>query len=218
MTKLRQAKYLIFLAVLSELVILTDSLAMWISRLISSDIILQGVISYIFIYVFWISGIFVIRRLYRKNEVLHFSYTEKPTGKYIVFGILLLAVSFTVSYINWGGFKVYLELLYGIQNGGTALGIAQFIAQYVYYFLETILFFNIIKYSQRAGELLFGNDKIPYGGIVAAATWGLLHIIFHGVIDGLTTTFIALLMGVAYLVMRKNPKYAFILIFLMFIL
>ncbi len=218
MTKQRLVISYIYLAFLSELVILTDALSVWISSLFTSDIVLRGVVSFILIYVFWISGIFIIHKLYKNNESLHFYHDEKPTYKHLLLGILILAISFTVSYINWGDFKIVSELMYGIRNMGTGIGIAYFIAQYIYYFLEVILLFNIIKFAQQAGELLFDKIKIPYGGIALSLLWGLYHIIPHGIIDGLTTTFFAFLMGIAYLVMRKNQRYAFLLILLIFIL
>lgn len=141
-----------------------------------------------------------------------------PTAKHLLFGLLLLAISFAVSFISWNGFKAFEELMGGIRNAGLGLGIAYFITQYIYYFLEAMLFFNIIKYSQQAGELLFNKGSIPYGGIALAILWGLPHIIFQGVVNWIIITVLSLLMGIAYLVMRKNPKAAFILILLMFLL
>lgn len=85
-------------------------------------------------------------------------------------------------------------------------------------FFRSNAFFNVIKYSQQAGELLFNKGSIPYGGIALAILWGLPHIIFQDVFNGIIITVLSLLMGIAYLVMRKNPKAAFILILLMFLL
>lgn len=218
MTKQKQAISLLLLAVLSQLVILTDVLSGWIIRSFTTDMVIQRIASVALACVFWATGVFIIRKLYNNNKALHFSHTEKPTVKHMLFGLLFLAFSFTVSYISWGGLKVVAELMGGITNAGVGLGIVYFILQYLYYFLETVLFFNIIKYSQQAGELLFNKAAIPYGGIALAALWGLPHIIFQGVINGLTITFLAFLMGIAYLVVRKHPKTAFVLILLMFIL
>lgn len=218
MTKRRKSISYLLLAVLAEIIIFTDSLALWLSRLMTADIVLQSVIGFVLTYIFWGLGIWTLRKLYKRNEALHFTNTEQPTHKQLLFGLLLLAISVAISYTSWGGFKVALELMNGIKNGGAGLGIAYFIAQYVHYFLEVVLFFQLIKYAQKAGESLFGKEKIPYGGIALAVLWGLPHILFHGVVDGLTTTLIAFLMGIAYLAVRKNPSYAFPLIFLMFIL
>lgn len=214
----RKAMYLLFLAVLTQAFIFTDNLAMWISNLISSELVIQGVLGFGLSYVFWISGIFTVRKLYKNNEAIHFNHTEKPTANHLLLGFLLLVACFTISYISWSGFKVVKELMSCIRSVGTGLGIAYFIAQYVYYFLEVMLFFNIIKYAQQAGEVYFKNKSFPYGSIALAIFWGLGHILFHGLIDGLVTTVSAMLMGVAYLALRKNPRYAFVLIFFMFIL
>ncbi|MCL1820233.1 MAG: hypothetical protein FWG36_06220 [Oscillospiraceae bacterium] len=209
--------WLIF-AIAAEAVIKTDAFAVWIARLITSDMVMQGIIRYPLEYLFWISGILFIRAYYRRKPEIHFSYKETLSAGNILAGIFLLAVSITISYISWDGFKIYKELTGSINAVGFGLGIANFTAQYFYYFLEAILMTIIVAFSQEAGEALFKPRWIPWGGISLAVLWGLSHIVGHGITDGLTTTFSALFYGSAILAMKKNSKLTFILIFLMFIL
>lgn len=131
---------------------------------------------------------------------------------------MLFLVTLIISLISWGGFKVVKELLYGVENIGIGLGIIRFAIQYIYYFLEVILMVTIISLSQETWDSYFPHKTIPFGGIVLAVVWGQIHIAFHGVLDGTITTICALLYGCAFLAMKKNIKYAFLLIFFMFIL
>lgn len=69
---------------------------------------------------------------------------------------VLLAISVVISFINWNGFKLVKEFLHN--------GWLKFIFQYIYYLFETILFTLIILFAQRAGEVWFKKDNIPWGG------------------------------------------------------
>lgn len=217
MCKNKQAGKLLLLSVLSEAVVLTDSLAIFISKAITKNIIIRYGLFFLLTYIFWITGIICIRRLYKKQYDIQVEYCQRPDRIQVLTGLLLLIVITIIDCINWHGFKVAIELMHGIKNGGTFFGIAYFVVQYFYYFLETIFIVMIISFSQEAGTMLFKKKNIPYGGIVLAVIWGLDHIIFHGVVDGLTTTATAVLYGFAFLAMNKNKKYAIPLIFLMFI-
>lgn len=206
------------LAIFSEAVISTDSLAMFISGSISKNIVIKGAISFLLIYILWCTGIALIHYFYKNQIDIKFEYNQKPSRSQITAGLLLLVITIIISYINWGGFKVTIELMNGIPNGKIGLGIAYFALQYLYYFLEAFLMVMILSFAQEAGVALWGNHNIPYGGIILAIIWGLLHIVFHGVVNGLTTTACAILYGYAFLAMNKNIKYAFPLVFLMFVL
>lgn len=214
----KKAGKLLLIAILSELVTLTDALAAPISGLFSQNTAIKGALTFIFVYIFWWTGIVLIRNFHKKQSDIQFQYNEKPSRVQLLIGFLLLAVTVIISFNNWGGFKVEKELMYGIHNGGIGLGIAYFLAQYFYYYIETVLMVMILSFAQEAGTIIWGKKNIPYGGIVLAIVWGLIHIAFHGVADGLTSTLYAILYGCAFVVMNKNNKYALPLIFFMFIL
>jgi len=124
---------------------------------------------------------------------------------------LLLVVSITFSVYNWNGLKVLKEFAYN--------GWLKFIFQYIYYAVETILVVLIIVFGQKAGELWFKNAKIPWGGIIVAFTWGLVHMVTKGSLEnGIWGLVSGLMYGIVYLVCKKNLRLAVPIIFLMFVL
>ncbi|QAT39827.1 hypothetical protein [Clostridium sp. JN-9] len=140
-----------------------------------------------------------------------FKYRNSLDLKNWLLCLILLTVSISNSLIDWNGFKVLKEFLY--------YGWLQFIFQYIYYLFETILVVLIIIFAQKAGEIWFRKDKIPWGGIFVGSTWGLLHIVTKfQLYAGLSAFIEGLLFGVAYLASRKDLRIAYPLIFLMFVL
>lgn len=124
---------------------------------------------------------------------------------------ICLVVSVVSHYMDWGGFKPLLEF--------QKLGALKFIFQYIYYLFEAFLFSLIIIFGQKACEKWFNNEAIPYGGIVLALTWGLMHIVSKGSISvGLLSAFGGFLYGAAYLIVGKDYRKALPLMCLMFIL
>lgn len=125
--------------------------------------------------------------------------------------IICLVVSVVSHYIDWKGFKPLLEF----QN----LGALKFTFQYIYYFFETFLVSLIIIFGQKACEKWFKNEVIPYGGIVLALTWGLMHIVSKGsILVGLLTACGGFLYGAVYLIVGKDYRKALPLMYLMFVL
>ncbi|MEG2145054.1 MAG: hypothetical protein RRY06_00300, partial [Lachnospiraceae bacterium] len=59
---------------------------------------------------------------------------------------------------------------------------------------------------------------IPFGGIILAVTWGLVHIFTQGASTGIYAVIQALLYGSVYMVFNKNYKITYIAIALMFML
>jgi hypothetical protein len=128
-----------------------------------------------------------------------------------VVAILGIVVMAWAQSLDWGGFKPLLEL----QSHGTLL----FVFQYVYYFFETILFSLIIIFGQRACEIWFKRENIPYGGIVLALTWGLGHILSKGSLwVGLLSAAAGFLMGASYLVVGRDYRKALPLLYVMFVI
>lgn len=124
---------------------------------------------------------------------------------------LLLVISIGVSLFDWDGIKVVKEFNYH--------GTRNFIFQYLYYLIETILIYLILAFGQEAGENFFENKYIPYGGILVSLTWGLVHILTKGsLMIGIIGVFVSLLFGFVYLLAKKNIYIAFPFILLIFIL
>lgn len=116
-----------------------------------------------------------------------------------------------ISYNDWGGFKPIKEY--------QVLGTLKFIFQYIYYVFETVLFTLILIFGQKACEVWFKKENIPYGGIVVAVTWGLGHILTKGSITtGLLCALAGFSYGVVYLLVNRDIKKAFPILCIMFML
>ena len=124
--------------------------------------------------------------------------------------VLFLAIAFWIDYVSWGGFKVYLEFV----RRGPLL----FVFQYIYYMFETMLFLLIIVFGQRACELWFRKVTVPYGGIVCGLTWGLAHLFTKDLSTGLLGIVIGFAMGSVYLLVNRDFRKAYVLLFLLFVL
>lgn len=122
-----------------------------------------------------------------------------------------ITFSLIISYASWDGSKVFIEF----RN----LGITQFIFQYIYYAVETFMFFLIIVFSQKAFEAWFGHTNFPYGGVIVALTWGLGHILSKGSVStGIITAIEGFVYGIIYLLTNRNAKSSYLLLFICFIL
>ena len=123
---------------------------------------------------------------------------------------LFLVLAFGMDYADWGGFKVYLEFV----RRGPLL----FVFQYIYYAFETMLFLLIIVFGQKACEVWFQRTNIPYGGIICGLTWGLAHVFTKNLFTGLLGLALGFAMGGAYLLMNRDIKRAYVMLFLMFVI
>lgn len=126
-------------------------------------------------------------------------------------GIIVFSISLIYTSFLWGGFKPIIEF--------SNLGMGKFLFQYMYYAFEALLILIIIAHGQKAFELWFKNiHYVPFGGILLAATWGLIHIFTQGSLTGLYTVIQGLLYGSIYLILNQNLKFSYIVITLMFML
>ncbi len=125
----------------------------------------------------------------------------------LILGTVLCLIS---TWIDWGGSKVAKEF--------ASKGIL-FPLQYMYYFVEVIMVLLIIVFGQYAFEKWFKNDKIPYGGILVALTWGLGHWLTKGSLAaGIYTAIGGFVFGSVYLLTRRNLKLSYLFLCIMFIL
>lgn len=135
---------------------------------------------------------------------------EKPHLWQWLLIILLAAMSLVVSYIDWNGLKIVKEFY--------ANGWLKFIFQYIYYFFETILVMLILIFGQIAFEKWFHKQNIPYGGIILALTWGIAHFFTKDFMTGMVCMISGLAFGSVYLLVNRDAKKAFWVLFVMFVL
>lgn len=173
--------------------------------------VLQNIVHWVITCILWGVVIFLlIKEAKCKYGFDLFQKTERMKPfQWIAVGACLI-FTLSVSYIDWGGFKVVKEFYYN--------GVLKFIFQYIYYVFETGLFTLIIVFGQKAFEKWFGNQKFPYGGIVAALTWEAGHILTKGsLFAGLLTILSGFIYGVTYLLVNRDIKKTYLLLFVMFV-
>ena len=76
----------------------------------------------------------------------------------------------------------------------------------------------ILVFSQKAFEEWFKNPNIPYGGIIVALTWGIGHFFTKDVLTGIITMISGLAFGSVYLLVNRDIKKAYIILWLIFVL
>lgn len=158
-------------------------------------------------------GIFAYVLIRKAEEKYQFPILAKGNAMHFwQWGLcfLFIALAFGIDYASWGGFKVYLEFV--------RRGALLFVFQYIYYAFETMLFLLIIVFGQKACEIWFKKTNIPYGGIVCGITWGLAHIFTKDLLTGLLGLVLGFAMGGVYLLVNRDLKKAYGMLFLMFVL
>lgn len=158
-------------------------------------------------------GIFAFVLLRKSEKKYPFPVREKDAPMKLwqwIISLLFILLAFLVDYMSWGGFKVYLEFVHK--------GALLFLFQYIYYAFETLLFLLIIVFGQKACEMWFHRKNFPYGGIICGLTWGLAHAFTKNPLTGVLGLVLGFAMGYVYLLVNRDLKKAYMILFLMFIL
>lgn len=124
--------------------------------------------------------------------------------------LLFVVAAVCTDYMVWDGFKPYLEYV--------RQGALLFVFQYIYYAFETMLFLLIIVFGQKACEAWFGKENFPYGGIICGLTWGVAHIFTKDILTGVLGLLLGVALGSVYMVVNRDLRKAYVVMFLMFVL
>lgn len=133
---------------------------------------------------------------------------EIPNSKQWLGAIAIAVLAIVITTIVVGGFKPVQEYN----------GIVKFILQNIYYLFETALILLTIAFGQKFGDMIIKRENFPSGGIFLALTWGLVHILTQNLLTGIYVFVMAILYGIVYLLLKKNIRYSYILVSIMFIL
>lgn len=179
---------------------------------INSFSTLQTILHWVFTYIIWGSFAFLICKLAKNKGYELFDNSGKKIQPWqwvcIVIGVAACLIS---SWIDWNGSKVLAEF--------SKRGALLFVFQYIYYLFEVLLVFLIIICGQKACEVWFGKESIPYGGIIAALTWGLGHWASKGSFAaGIFSAVCGFALGSVYLLTNRKAALSYILLCIMFIL
>jgi len=162
----------------------------------------QNCLHWALISLFWAIISFLIVRSAKKDydfDIL--KRQQNSTLTQILFSVLLVIVGILfVSYMS-GGFKPVLEY--------KKLGSVQFIFQYITYFFKSILVILAIALGQKAGDLYFQKDQIPWGGYFLAVSWGFIQFVIQNPATGLFTVALSVLFGVLFMINHKNTRIVF---------
>ena len=172
---------------------------------------LQNIIHWVFTCMLWgIIGWLLVRYAKQKYAFDLFEKGHPMAGWQWLLTVVLLIGSLILSYLDWDGSKVIKEF--------HANGPVKFVFQYIYYVFETGLVLLILVFGQKAFEAWFKKPNIPYGGIIAAATWGAAHFFIKDPVTGILTVISGLAYGSIYLLVNRDIRKAYLFLFLMFVL
>ncbi len=172
---------------------------------------IQIIMHWILTCVTW--GIFAAVLIKKSAVKYNFPLTEK--GAKMTLARVGVCIAFIIAAclldsISWGGFKVYLEF----RGKGPLL----FSFQYLYYAFETMLFLLIIVFGQKACEVWFHREGFPFGGIICGLTWGLAHMFTKDVLTGILGLLLGVALGSVYLLVNRDLRKAYVVMFFMFVL
>ena len=172
----------------------------------------QMILHWVLTCIMWgVCVFFICRCANNKGHDLFSKNTQKI--KAWQWGCIALGVCACIatSWIDWEGSKVLKEF--------AANGALKFVFQYIYYMFEVSLVTLIIVFGQKACEIWFGRENIPYGGIIAALTWGVGHWASKGsLMAGLVSAACGLALGSVYLLTNRKTKLSYALLYAMFVL
>lgn len=162
--------------------------------------------------------------IYRLSRKIGFDLLEeraRPGRRERLFLLLTIAVGILfMTLTNDFRFKPLKELAHFLSQYGAG-GFLAFIFQHIYYLFECVLISLIIALGDRAGLVLFQKkplQKLPWGGIFCAATWGALHGLSKDWETAFLCISLSLLFDAAYRFSKKNQRYAYAATALIFLL
>ena len=172
---------------------------------------IQTIMHWILTCITW--GIFaavLIGKSERKYDYPLLKKGDKMTLTRVVLCLIFIAAAFWLDYVAWGGCKVYLEYV--------GKGLLLFVFQYIYYVFETMLFLLIVVFGQKACETWFHRENFPFGGVICGLTWGLAHMFTKDILTGILGLLLGVALGSVYLIVNRDLRKAYIVMFLMFVL
>lgn len=153
-------------------------------------------------------ALFLIRFSGGKYSFDVMKLNKVPDSKGWLFAIVVSVIAITATTIVWDGLKPVQEYD----------GIVKFLFQNIYYLFEAALILLTIAFGQQFGDTLINRRGLPYGGFFLALTWGLIHILLQGSQTGVYASLMSILYGLVYIMLKKNIRYSYILIAIVFIL
>lgn len=172
----------------------------------------QNVIHWILTIISWAS--ITILLINKSKEKLNYNVIKetKVSHKGLLLSFIMIVSCIMINYYENSRLKIVGEF--------SRNNLIEFIFQNIYYIFEVGLVFLIMTFGQEFFEKLLNKDaNIPYGGILLACTWGLVHTLTQSDIStGLVVMVFSIIYGFIYLLLNKNTKLTFFAILLAFII
>lgn len=134
----------------------------------------------------------------------------------VVAGLVVLTVAAQWT-LRGGVFPPVAERNAFLELFGDA-GAVAWLVQVAYYVAEAVVVSLIIGFGQRAGERCSGVGRVPWGGIMLALTWGLVHFLTQDFATGIYGIALSLIMGTVHVLTGKNLFTTYPIVLVMFIL
>jgi hypothetical protein len=155
----------------------------------------------------WGTGIFLYYRWAKKRALIptliQFNFSKRE-GIVLGCGVLFVVI-YTVIYSQITGAvipQVYREYTGFQRMYGEQAWIAS-IFQNLYYLVEFTLVIIMVAFFQRAGELWFKKEWIPWGSLGLFVTWGSIHLLSHPQ-GALGVMIWSLVPGIAFVAAKKS--------------
>lgn len=169
--------------------------------------------------ILWLLGAFFLWR-YSTNKLSYnfFGYHKLPNkNRFALAGILVLVLIF-VHYVQCSfQLKSIHGILTSIKQFGTAGMFAQ-ILRIVYLAGAVSLMALIVIFGQKAAESWSKYNRIPWGGLTLTLTYGCLILVIYGFSSGAVAILESVIIGIIYIILRKNIRYTYVFMMLAFLL
>ncbi|MDR2569224.1 MAG: hypothetical protein LBD23_02860 [Oscillospiraceae bacterium] len=189
--------------------------------------VIWGTIHWIYCYIAYGAACFFYFKWQKRSDIEIDFIPKLHETKWLFLSITLALVAkrifqiiavyvFNSTVIHIAAPMVYRDFIGMIQTESIWMGIGYFVMQYIYYVIEFALIALMIDCAQKASIKMGWSQKIPWGGIFIALTWGLIHR--YGIIPpvlrgeyvySIYTMVQCLAIGFAYMLPGKKPIYAF---------
>lgn len=210
---------LCFMGFIFEWVLLSVETEMYNSNDIAVWGLEKTLLHWCIVYIVWgMVALFTIACSKKQYGEKFTNMSEKQNKKSIfIVGLLILIIAI-VMFLLWGNNpKPVME--YKVMNKyfGKS-GWLAFLFQYIYYAFETLLMVLSIHYAQKFGEYIFKKNNVIWGGLFLGLSWGIFHILTKNIETGIYGLCVSFIYGWVYLLLKRDIRYVFPAIYLMFVL
>ncbi len=116
----------------------------------------------------------------------------------------IVAITLFVQWIIHGGTIPPVAEHGALSERYGSAGTLAWLVQVIYYVAEVAVVALIIGFGQKPGEGRFRRTGVPWGGILFALTWGLVHILTQGFSTAVYAAGLSLIMGIIYLLTGRS--------------